>query len=151
MPYTIQLHIMSIWWAYHEQMKQQKIWSVHMRGERERLIDWWFNEQRPLAHFMGSTTESHLVVVWTYSNFNYISSSFHSFSFCSDSSLIHLLWTFLPMQHFRYLWATCHLLCHLSIQSSFIHMSLTDLICTSASYYSYLIKAVFAFTQHALP
>ena len=30
MPYNIQLHIMSIWWAYYEQMKQQNIWSVHM-------------------------------------------------------------------------------------------------------------------------
>ena len=29
-PYIIQLHIMSIWWAYYEQMKQQNIWSVHM-------------------------------------------------------------------------------------------------------------------------
>ena len=26
----IQLHIMSIRWAYYEQMKQQNIWSVHM-------------------------------------------------------------------------------------------------------------------------
>ena len=30
MPYIIQLHIMSIRWAYYEQMKQQNIWSVHM-------------------------------------------------------------------------------------------------------------------------
>ena len=30
MPYIIQLHIMSIRWAYSEQMKQQNIWSVHM-------------------------------------------------------------------------------------------------------------------------
>ena len=30
MPYIIQLHIMSIQWAYYEQMKQQNIWSVHM-------------------------------------------------------------------------------------------------------------------------
>ena len=30
MPYIIQLRIMSIWWAYYEQMKQQNIWSVHM-------------------------------------------------------------------------------------------------------------------------
>ena len=29
MPYIIQLHIMSIRWAYYEQMKQQNIWSVH--------------------------------------------------------------------------------------------------------------------------
>ena len=26
MPYIIQLHIMSIRWAYYEQMKQQNIW-----------------------------------------------------------------------------------------------------------------------------
>ena len=30
MSYIIQLHIMSIRWAYYEQMKQQNIWSVHM-------------------------------------------------------------------------------------------------------------------------
>ena len=30
MPYIIQLHIMSIRWAYYEQMKQQNIWLVHM-------------------------------------------------------------------------------------------------------------------------
>ena len=30
MPYIIQLHIMSIQWAYYEQMKQQNIWSVHI-------------------------------------------------------------------------------------------------------------------------
>ena len=30
MPYIIQLHIMSIRWAYYEQMKQQNIWSFHM-------------------------------------------------------------------------------------------------------------------------
>ena len=30
MPYIIQWHIMSIRWAYYEQMKQQNIWSVHM-------------------------------------------------------------------------------------------------------------------------
>ena len=30
MPYIIQLHIMSIRWAYYEEMKQQNIWSVHM-------------------------------------------------------------------------------------------------------------------------
>ena len=30
MPYIIQLHILSIRWAYYEQMKQQDIWSVHM-------------------------------------------------------------------------------------------------------------------------
>ena len=30
MPYIIQLHIMSIRWAYYKQMKQQNIWSVHM-------------------------------------------------------------------------------------------------------------------------
>ena len=30
MPYIIQLDIMSILWAYCEQMKQQNIWSVHM-------------------------------------------------------------------------------------------------------------------------
>ena len=30
MPYIIQLHIISIRWAYYEQIKQQNIWSVHM-------------------------------------------------------------------------------------------------------------------------
>ena len=30
MPYIIQLHIVSIRWAYYEQMKQQNIGSVHM-------------------------------------------------------------------------------------------------------------------------
>ena len=30
MPYISQLHIMSIRWAYYEQMKQQNIWSVHI-------------------------------------------------------------------------------------------------------------------------
>ena len=30
MPYIIQLHSMSIRWAYYEQRKQQNIWSVHM-------------------------------------------------------------------------------------------------------------------------
>ena len=30
MPYIIQLHIMSIRWAYYEQMKQQNIWSIYM-------------------------------------------------------------------------------------------------------------------------
>ena len=30
MPYITQFHIVSIWWAYYEQMKQQNIWSVHM-------------------------------------------------------------------------------------------------------------------------
>ena len=30
MPYIIQLHIMSLRWAYCEQMKQQNIGSVHM-------------------------------------------------------------------------------------------------------------------------
>ena len=30
MPYIFQLHIMSIRWAYYEQLKQQNIWSVHM-------------------------------------------------------------------------------------------------------------------------
>ena len=30
MPYFTQLHIMSIRWAYYEQMKQQNIWSVHI-------------------------------------------------------------------------------------------------------------------------
>ena len=30
MPYVIQFHIMSIQWAYYEQMKQQNIWSGHM-------------------------------------------------------------------------------------------------------------------------
>ena len=30
MPYVIQLHIMSIRWAYYKQMKQHTIWSVHM-------------------------------------------------------------------------------------------------------------------------
>ena len=40
MPHIIQLHIMSIRWAYYEQMKQQNIWSVHMTSiwkERESL------------------------------------------------------------------------------------------------------------------
>ena len=37
---------------------------------------------------------------WTYSNFNCVSSSFHSFSFCSK---IHPLQAFLPMQHFTYM------------------------------------------------
>ena len=35
MPYIIQLHIMSIQWAYYEQMKQQNIWSVHMTSIRK--------------------------------------------------------------------------------------------------------------------
>ena len=39
MPYIIQLHIMSIRWAYYEQMKQQNIWSVHMFRERDRETD----------------------------------------------------------------------------------------------------------------
>ena len=30
MPYIIQLQIMSIRWAYYQEMKQQNIWSVHM-------------------------------------------------------------------------------------------------------------------------
>ena len=34
MPYIIQLHIMSIRWAYYEQMKQQNVWS-----ERETQTD----------------------------------------------------------------------------------------------------------------
>ena len=35
MPYIIQLHIMSIRWAYYEQMKQQNIWSVHVASIRK--------------------------------------------------------------------------------------------------------------------
>ena len=37
MPYIIQLHIMSIRWAYYEQMKQQNIWSVNMTMKQKTL------------------------------------------------------------------------------------------------------------------
>ncbi len=39
MPYIIQLHIMSIRWAYYEQMKQQNIWSVHMTMVSEKKTE----------------------------------------------------------------------------------------------------------------
>ena len=35
MPYIIQLHIMSIRWAYYEQMKQQNIWPERERENSE--------------------------------------------------------------------------------------------------------------------
>ena len=37
MPYIIQLHIMSIQWAYYEQMKQQNIWSEGSRKDWAEL------------------------------------------------------------------------------------------------------------------
>ena len=39
MPYIIQLHIMSIRWAYYEQMKQQNIWERERERERETETD----------------------------------------------------------------------------------------------------------------
>ena len=40
MPYVIQLHVMSIRWAYYEQMKRQNIWSVDMTsiGKRKTKV-----------------------------------------------------------------------------------------------------------------
>ena len=37
MPYIIQLHIMSIWWAYYEQMKQQNRETERRRWRRKRI------------------------------------------------------------------------------------------------------------------
>ena len=38
MPYIIQLHIMSIRWAYYKQMKQQNVWSVHMTSIGKKTV-----------------------------------------------------------------------------------------------------------------
>ena len=48
MPYIIQLHVMSMRWAYYEQRKQQNIWSVYMTSIGK--------ENRPVSAYLIKNT-----------------------------------------------------------------------------------------------